>query len=65
MENKPQLVVFAGPNGAGKSTLSKHYIFKNISVINPDVIAQEQSLSIIEAGKIVIEKNYETFAKVQ
>jgi predicted ABC-type ATPase len=61
MENKPQLVVIAGPNGAGKSTLTEHYIFKNIHIINPDVIAKEQSLSVLEAGKIAIGQRKEMF----
>ena len=56
MENKPQLVIIAGPNGAGKSTVSNHYIFRNIYTVNPDVIAKEQSLSVIDAGKIAIEQ---------
>jgi predicted ABC-type ATPase len=65
MENRPQLIVIAGPNGAGKSTLTEHYIFKNIYIINPDVIAKEQSLSVIEAGKIAIEQRKEMFKNRQ
>jgi predicted ABC-type ATPase len=59
MENKPQLVVIAGPNGAGKSTLSERFIFRKIIIINPDVIAKENALSILEAGKIAIKQRNE------
>ncbi|MDR0579185.1 MAG: zeta toxin family protein [Campylobacteraceae bacterium] len=65
MENRPQLVVIAGPNGAGKSTLTEHFIFKKIHIINPDVIAQEQSLSVLEAGRIALEQRKEMFKNAQ
>ncbi|GHV04184.1 hypothetical protein AGMMS50229_05000 [Campylobacterota bacterium] len=59
MVNRPQLVVVAGPNGAGKSSLSLLRIFKNVFIVNPDVIAVENSCSPIEAGKIAIAKRDE------
>ncbi|MDR1451673.1 MAG: tyrosine-type recombinase/integrase [Helicobacteraceae bacterium] len=45
MENRPSLVIVAGPNGAGKSTLSERFIFRKITIINPDVIAKVLSLT--------------------
>ncbi|MDR2066247.1 MAG: zeta toxin family protein [Endomicrobium sp.] len=65
MENKPQLIIIAGPNGAGKSTLSEHFIFNKVDIINPDVIAKEQSLSVIEAGRIALEQRKEMFKNKQ
>jgi predicted ABC-type ATPase len=59
MENRSQLVVIAGPNGAGKSTLAEHFIFRKITIINPDVIAKENSLSPLEAGRIAIKQRKE------
>lgn len=73
-----KLLVIAGPNGSGKSTLYKYLVsrykaFKNIVLINPDVIAEDIKLesniaSSIQAGKIAIKmrnrflKEKKTFA---
>ncbi|GHV59873.1 ATPase AAA [Campylobacterota bacterium] len=65
MVNRPQLTVIAGPNGAGKSSLSVHPIFKNIFIVNPDVIAVENGCSPIEAGKIAIAKRDELLRENQ
>ena len=41
MARAPQLWVVAGPNGAGKTTLVTRRVGREITVINPDVLAQE------------------------
>ena len=37
----PQLWIVAGPNGAGKTTLVSRRLARRITIVNPDVIAQE------------------------
>jgi predicted ABC-type ATPase len=59
---KPQLWVIAGPNGSGKSTLTARYYgrFSAIPIVNPDVLAAEQGISPVSAGKqaLQLQKDY-------
>jgi predicted ABC-type ATPase len=50
---KPQLWIIAGPNGSGKSTITAKYYrrFPALPIVNPDVIAVENKISPITAGK--------------
>lgn len=57
----PQLWVVAGPNGAGKTTLVSRRLARSITVVNPDVIAQELprvdgELDERQAGEIAIDR---------
>jgi predicted ABC-type ATPase len=54
---KPQFWIIAGPNGSGKSTLTAKYYrrFPAITIVNPDVLAAEQGISPVSAGKQALE----------
>lgn len=51
MSKTPTLFIFAGVNGAGKSTLSAKIINQGLEIVNPDVIAAMEKISMIQAGK--------------
>jgi len=55
----PKLVIIAGPNGAGKSTSAPQLLSGGRSVhqfVNADVIAKEEGLSDIAAGRATLER---------
>ena len=47
MSKTPTLFIFAGVNGAGKSTLSAKIINQGLEIVNPDVIAAMEKISMI------------------
>lgn len=49
-----RLWVVAGPNGAGKSTLVDRYLRSGLPVVNPDVIAAQDGVAPLEAGRRAI-----------
>ena len=55
----PNLFVIAGPNGAGKSTSAPELLSgvrRVAEFVNADVIAKEQGVSEIEAGRITLRR---------
>jgi predicted ABC-type ATPase len=62
---KPQLWIIAGPNGSGKSTLTARYygLFSVIPIVNPDVLAAEQGISPVSAGKQALQIQNEYLRK--
>jgi len=55
MLNQPKSIMICGPNGVGKSTITEmiRQKYKGVrTLIDPDKIAKDQSVSPIEAGRI-------------
>lgn len=54
----PELIFICGCNGAGKSTLirSTRMLNRGEVLIDPDLIAREQGLNLIAAGRVVAEQ---------
>lgn len=62
---RPRFILLGGPNGSGKSTLVRRIDPAGLDdIINPDTIRQADGslASVLQAGRIVIQRTAENFA---
>jgi predicted ABC-type ATPase len=53
---RAQIWVVAGPNGSGKTTFTRRFLAGKLPVVNPDDIAERESVRSVSAGRLAIRR---------
>lgn len=53
---RAQIWVVAGPNGSGKTTFTRRFLTGKLPVVNPDDIAEQESVGSVSAGRLALRR---------